>query len=242
MTCGCNTYYPFVPYDSCGHGHFQTPSGPFPCVSPEVVVKGNFAIPGSLIEAVIQVNSSVTLYEGEGVKIGDGYYQITEIVDSTHIKIMHNGLGGDAGYVVVAQHPVYGCYQYPVVPVGKVALTEPATVTGLEVDAVTPIALSFINIVTQTVTYGYLGPNTISFDVNVVADIDNAPVWLSVTLPKSAAVTAGSAYYYTNTWLPLLCVVGSAAVFLAKPDLAAFSDGTSVIFKASGVYEISEVT
>ncbi len=152
------------------------------CKEPVIYVTGNFVVPAAGVEVEVDVSNSSKLYVGQGIKIGDGYFQITEIVDSVTIKVKHNG-SATANTTITAISPTYGCYQYPIYYVGIVEIdyaVDTADIVGLD-GSYEEVADSIVDPVISY-TYGYLGPDKIQFNIELTTEIANTPDFIQIPL------------------------------------------------------------
>jgi hypothetical protein len=248
MNCGCGQYYPFQP-SGCGISN-QVPTGPYTCVNFPAAVKKNFSVPASGVDAVIEVTNTSHFYDGQGVQIGNGYYMITEIVDTTHITIQHtNILHPDIGTIIVAIHPEYGCYQYPVIPVGAVSLTTTPTVIGLAADRTAVVASAITDIGSRALTYSFLGPRLMSFNAYAYVTIANTPAYVAFELPfliknavpypaYSGALDEGSGPVASVATYGVATYLNYALV--GKGGASTYTNGAGRIVSVSGLVEIAE--
>lgn len=246
--CGCGQYYPFQPA-GCGISN-QVPSGPYTCVNFPAAVKKNFAVPAAGVDAVIEVTSTSHLYDGQGVQIGNGYYMITEIVDSTHMTIQHtSSVNPDSGTIVVAIHPEYGCYQYPVIPIGAVRLTGTPTVIGLAADRNTPVSGAIALVGSRGIDYSFIGPKLLAFNAYAYVTIANTPAYVGFELPFLVKTTLPFPAYSgsLDEGNGPLAVVATPGVgtylnyaLVGKGGTSTITDGTGRIISVSGLVEIAE--
>jgi hypothetical protein len=131
------------------------------------------------------------LFEGQGIKIGAGYYQVTAINSSTEIEVKHNGLGVTVGELVVAVHPAYGCYQYPLVHAGEVSILSSFTPVGLNAAANTLVDASVVNVDNAKMLVSFPAPGRCKIIAEVVCDTANSPRWVAIPLPKNRNVDTG---------------------------------------------------
>jgi len=108
---------------------------------------------------------------------------ITDVVDSLIIEVQHNGVGATPGTIMYAVHPSYGCFQYPVVPAGKVTIETSTAVVGLNAVADTEVGASITPVTVNRFVYGYVGPTTVDFTTEIAYTVANAPRWAAVALP-----------------------------------------------------------
>jgi len=247
MTCttcrGC--FYPF-PEADCMNSSFQHPMGPYPCKPHYPALRKNFTTPTAGTPAIIEVTDTSSLTQGQGILIGSTFYQITNILDSIRLEVRHNGVGASVGALIVAVHPAYGCYQYPIILAGKVVLDAVAAVEGLNITADTAIPLSVYTNLAQ-MTYGYLGPTTVNLQAEWLGNIDLTPYWIGLALPGNARVTspkaAFTAYHDSgNGLVPAVATLGegdySGYVIVGPGANAQHVDGADQRFIVSGNYEI----
>lgn len=244
---GCFGCYNPWPQQQCFNSNFQQPVGPYPCHPHFPSVRKNFTIPAANSPVIVEFTDTQSLYVGQGLLIGSGYYLITDILDSLRVELQHNGLGATPGTLVIATHPSYGCYQYPVKPVGKVTLTTVPTVVGLNITADGAIASSIASTTTQLLKYGYLGPTTIQFAAEWIGETDNTPYWIGLELPvpanQNAPAPVFSAFYEDggNSTIAVAKLGNSDYenyIIIGKGGGAAFGDGAARRVSATGIYEI----
>jgi len=217
----------------------NTSAGTRFCKEPWPYLTGNFTIPVANEEVEVKVSNSTKLYEGEGIRIGDGFFQIKEIVDSTTIIISHDGTA-TPGLAITAINAAYGCYTYPIYYVGIVELSyTPDAVEGLDTD-LDPIADSVID-PEVVFTYGYLGPNKIQFNFEVDCEIDNVPHFLSVPLPNASSEpsAAFSAYIYlSGVPYPAVAWKQGADLVVGLGSGTSYPNEEGVVVKVSGSYGV----
>lgn len=243
MNCCNTTYYPFYPRSCDGN----IPLYRQPCKPAVPYVSSNFITPVANADVIIELTDTSMLYAGEGVLIGATYYQITGILDSTHVTARHNGLGAAVSTTVYAIQPANGCYQYPVISVGLVNLQTVVALTGIHIDGMTsnpPDILSYSN---NTLLYGYVGPTTVLFSTEITLTTTNAPTYIGLIMPFSMRTTSPfgvfSAYIKEGSNEPVISVarqgedVYSNYILVGKSGDGLINDGTSVI-SVSGKCEI----
>ncbi len=218
----------------------NTTTGTRFCKEPLVYVTGDFTVPAANVPVEITVSDSSKLYEGQGIQIGTGYFQIREIVDSKTISIAHNGLATVAT-VITAINPTYGCYTYPIYYVGYVDILTTPSVIGVDEDY-EEVDDSVIDAEVY-LTFGYIGPNTVKFHLSVSAEIANAPDFLQVELPKdtgSASVQGVFSCIIDNGsgFIPAVAYIQNNLITFGLGGGTALSNGTDRKFEVSGVYEL----
>lgn len=256
MNCNCN--YPFINYPfpqaQCNSSNYQRPSGPYPCRPHLPAVRTNFTTPAAQTDVVIELTDTQSLYIGQGILIGTTFYQITDILDSLRITAQHGGIGLAPGTIVFAVDPVYGCYQYPVVPCGQVKLTVNPGATALATDQTTPVAGGIALTTVCSMNFGYLGPTTIQFQAFWRGTIANSPFWVAFPLPKPV-LTPGAGPLFNpefsfSGWLnenldPIIGVgkLGKGAyanhVIVGRTTGSVINNGTNREFAVSGIYDIA---
>lgn len=242
-SCGCNSCD-----CSCGRKTViqqsassccNTSAGTRFCKEPLPYVTANFTIPVANESVEVKVSNSTKLYEGEGIQIGDGFFQITGIVDSTTINIAHDGTA-TPGLAITAINAAYGCYTYPIYYVGLVELSyTPEDVEGVDSD-LDPISDSVID-PEVVFTYGYLGPNKIQFNLEITCEIANTPDFVSVPLPNASSepTAAFSAdIYFSGTPNPAVSWKQGSGLIVGLGGGTTFSDGANTIIKVSGAYGV----
>lgn len=242
MNC-CNNY-PFLGESSCSRQY----TAKYGCRPHLPYVKANFIIPAVNTEIQIEVTDSQSLYKGQGIMIHTGFYQITEIVDATNIKVEHNGIGVTADTTMYAVHPTNGCYQYPVVPCGEVALQETVTPVGLNAAANATVASSITNVTKAQMLVSYPGPGKCRIMIEVNCDIANAPNWVAIPLPEDLTAATGAPKPVFSASLDngsgLVPAVGSVGVssyanhvIIGIDAATALANGTTRKFFINGVFE-----
>ncbi len=242
-SCGCNScdcscgrktvLQQSVP--SCGGSSSLTKF----CKEPVIYLTSNIIVLAAGTEIEIKVSNATKLYQGEGIQIGTYYFQITEIVDSTTIKITHNGTA-TPGANLTAINANYGCYQYPIYYVGVVELDyvlEDGDIVALDASG-DPIADSVID-PTIVYTYGYLGPNKIEFNLEITTEIANTPNFLEIPLPEADASPSGTfsaIMIIAGVVTPLVAYKSATKLLVGPGGATQFSDGTGIIIQVSGVY------
>ena len=221
------SFYPF-PEVNCGSSQWGGPVGPYPCRPHFPCVRKDFVTPAAQSPVNIELTDTEALTTGQGILIGSAFYIITDIIDSLIIQAYHNGVGADVGTTIIAVHPSYGCYQYPVIPAGKVSLDTTPSLAGLNAAADTAISsvLTIINV--DKLTYGYLGPTTIDFQAEVTAEIANTPYWIAIALPRP--VRTSSPY---PVFSALIEDGGSALIGVAKTGTGSYAN-YAVVGKSGG--------
>lgn len=244
---GCNDYYPF-PSNPCSSSAFQSASGPYPCRPHFPCVRTNFTTPAANSPVIIEVTDTASLTIGQGILLGSAFYIITDVIDSIRIEAQHNGVGATPGAIIYAVHPAYGCFQYPIIPAGKVSIETVATVAGLNAAADTAIAASVTPITVNKVQYGYTGPTTVDFQAEVQATVASAPVWVAIALPVARKVGQPDAAF--SGWLnqgagpvPVVAKCGVAGYYdyaiIGLGGGTALTNGADRTFVVSGKYEIA---
>jgi len=209
------------------------------CKEPITFLTSNFIVLDANTQVQIKVSNSARLYVGQGIQIGDSYFQVTEIENTTTIKIAHNGTA-TPGANFTAINATYGCYQYPIFYPGIVELAyEPTEVAGLDA-AFAEIADSVVDPVTEF-TYGYLGPNKIQFNLEITCEIANTPEFISVTLPN-AELTPEAVFSAVlidaDVPSPLVAYKKDYLLIIGPGSGTAFTNGTDLIIKVSGEYGV----
>lgn len=215
----------------------NTSTGARFCKEPLVYLTSNFTVPAANTEVEITVSDSAKLYAGQGIQIGTHYFQILEIVDSRTIKIAHNGTATPAA-TITAVSPSYGCYQFPIYYVGIVELIfEPDDIEGLDEDFA--IMEDSISDVAIAMTYGYLGPYKVQFNLELsLTSTVTPPNYISFTLPDAVAEPGAvfSCIYNPEETLYLNGIAyKSGTKIIIGPGLEGNGD---YIFKVSGEYGI----
>lgn len=238
MNCGCNTIFP-----SAQCVNTQQPAGTYPCKYHYPSLKGNMVIPAANVTVDVRVTSTVNMYVGQGISIGDHKFQIVEIVDGENIVLKHDGQA-TPNNTLIAIHPVYACYQYPIVPVGKVSLLSNPSLIGLDASFAAVTAFSpTVNVL----HYGYLGPKHIQFEAEVITDVADTPHWLGVSLPIAPAginpLPAFSGVLDYGAGLisgPSLLAGGlfTDYAIIGRGGGATLPDNTGSRFLISGTYEV----
>lgn len=243
--CGC--FYPF-PEAGCYNSQYQTPSGPFPCHPHYPSLRANFTVPAVRSSVIIEVTDTEMLHQYQGIQIGGGFYMIMDILDSLKLDIQHNGVPGDTvGNIVVAVHPQYGCYQYPVVPGGKVTLDVVPSTVGLEADLETAVASGIHSTSARQLAFGSLGPTTIEFNAEVTVNVNASVNAVGISLPVPARTgipqPAFTALIDSGLGLtPVASVLGAggysnyAVVWFG--DEVTYPDATDIRVLISGQYEM----
>lgn len=171
---------------------FPTAAAPNGCRPHLPYVRENFVVPAVGQPVIVKVTDSSSLTVGQGILIGNTFYQITDIFDSIQIELMHAGLGATVGFLVVATHPAYGCYQYPVVPCGKVCLDFIPNLVTLNAgfDQISELAA----IQKRVIHYGFVGPTTVEIQAEVQLEIQAAStyIWLGIELPVAPKTTGAA--------------------------------------------------
>lgn len=189
--CDCNCGRKTVLQQSVSCGS-RNSSSRF-CTEPLAYLTSNIIVLAAGAPIEIKVSNSSKLYKGEGIQIGDYYFQILEIIDSKTVSITHNGTA-TPGANITAINAAYGCYQYPIYYVGIVELAyEPETtdIEGLDA-SFDPVSDSIIDPV-LVFTYGYLGPKKIQFNMELTLEMDMAPDFVSIPLPDAES-TLGATF------------------------------------------------
>lgn len=237
MGCGCgNPSYPNQ------YGNYF--NGTTPCSPHFPAVRANFVAPSLNAEVNVQVTDSSPLYVGMGIKIGSGYYQVTDILSAVVIKIKNGGAGITAGTLVVAREPVVGCYQYPIRPIGIVMINYDPSVLGFSSDYETVISNSYTASQTNA-RVGYHGFRTVQIDLEFDGITASNPYLIGVELPISRDPNHDAALvtYVTDGGPELagysLFGVGAYADYLmiGKTGLVQFGNGSSRKVRVSGTYE-----
>lgn len=241
MSCNnCNTTYPFSNCSSSASNSLRAKS-----CSPEVCyLKTNFTVLAAGQATEIEVTDSSKLYVGAGIKIGNGYYQVTSIESTTVIEVKHNGVGVDVGTVVVAVHPAYSCFQYPINLVGAVMIESTGTPVGLEANGSTSATFTADS---KFILHGKSGPTTLQIGATVSGEITDSdmailaipvpyaidtdfPAALSVKLVEDGALVPAQAYTGTGAYEDYILV--------AKAPIAAFTPGELVTFTVNGTVQV----
>lgn len=187
----------------------------------------------------IKVSNSSKLYVGQGIQIGEFYFQVTEIENATTIKIAHNGTA-TPGANLNAINTAYGCYQNPIYYVGLVELTyEPAEIVGVDA-AFDPVADSIVD-PTVEFTYGYLGPDKIQFNLQLECEIDNTPEFIEIELPNAQATPEAvfsAVLIISDVPSPLVAYKRGTTLIVGPGSGTNFTDGTGRTIKVSGEYGV----
>jgi len=234
----------------CGNP-YQNPYGSSysarnPCRHHFPSVMSNFYAPAVGTPIEIEVTDTTSLYVGQGVKIGSGYYMVRDILTAVTIQIENGGLGITPGTLVVAREARVACYQFPVIPVGAVMIPYSPNVEGYEIDTVTPIPNS-VTINSGEVAFGLVGPQTvrISFDMELALaeDIYHVGVSLPAGFPRNISREPIFLHHFNDGGLMTVGVghAGTGAtvdyMMLVKSGGTQFTSAT-ISVKAAGVYEI----
>lgn len=239
MSCGCGCGNPSYPNQYGNYFNGVTPCSPhFPAV------KANFVAPSLNAEVNVQVSDSSPLHVGMGIKIGSGFYQITDILSATVIKIMNGGAGVTAGTLIVAREPVVGCYQYPIRPVGIVMVNYDPSILGFAGDYETVISNGYAAATTNA-RFGYHGFRTVQIDIDLSGITASNPYLLGISLPiaRDPNHDAAMVAFVTDGGPDLVAVskfgVGAYAdyIMVSKSGLSQFSNGTDRNVRLSGTYE-----
>lgn len=201
----CNCNQPFYPFPAANCGGVSQVSGPVGCRQHFPFLRKNFVTPPANTAVQIELTDTQNLVQGQGLLIGSVYYQITNVLSSLLIEAKHNGLGATVGTTIIAVHPSYGCYQYPIIPIGMVVIEESAALAGLSVAGSTAIGSSVINVIVNRFSYGYVGPTTIEFEYEFNGQIASTPAWLGVALPvppKQSVPTPVFSAYISQAGIP----------------------------------------
>lgn len=219
----------------------NTTAGTRFCKEPTVYVTGNFVVPAANVEVEVTISDSVKVYLGQGIQIGEGYFQITEIVDSRTIKITHNG-SAVPNTTITAVNPTYGCYSYPIYFVGLVERgyeVDEGDIEGLDsnyelvADAIIDPVLSY--------TYGYVGPEKVQFNLELICEIDNTPEFISLPLPAAGNdPTAVFSAYIVISGVPTILVAFKDAdkLIVGYGGGTNFTDGADRSIYVSGEYGV----
>jgi hypothetical protein len=211
------------------------------CKEPVIYVTGNFVVPAANIEVEVSVSNSSRLYVGQGIQIGDGYFQVTEIVDSTTVNLKHNGTA-TPNTTITAVSPTYACYSYPIYYVGIVELeydVDTDEITGIDA-AYAPVADSVVDPVVSY-SYGYLGPDKVHVDIELTAEIANTPEFISIPLPAATSQpkAAFSAYIMiSDVPTALVAFKDGTNLIVGYGGGTNFTDGTDRTIIVSGEYSI----
>lgn len=239
--CGCNSSK-VIAYQKSSSCCNKTYSGTYFCKEPWGVVKSNFVVPAANIEVEVEVIDSSKFYEGQGIQIGNGYFQVVSIVDSTNITIAHNGTAVQ-NTTIIAVHPSYGCYQYPIYYAGYVGLLNEPELTGVDSDFV-EVADSVIDPIAEIV-YGYLGPKKVQLAFQATCEIANDPQYVSVPLPVSAgsAVLASFSCSYNlsaspGVYLPGVAFRNGDNLLIGSNDGTPLAADATYTIIVSGEYDI----
>lgn len=217
----------------------NTSNGTKFCKEPLVYVTSNFTVPAVNNPLEIKVSDSSKLFIGEGIKIGSGYFQIIDIADSRTITIIHSGTA-TPGIVITALNPSYGCYAYPIYFAGLVEIDYTTEeIAGLDASYAV-VADSVIDPV-LTATYGYLGPDKISFNIYLFLEIDNTPDFVSLPLPNADfSTSAAFSVTIVESGVPI-----TGIAFKQGTDLIVglgagtpFSNVSGTIIRVSGEYGV----
>lgn len=219
----------------------NTSTGTRFCKESVLYVTANFVVPADNVEVEVSVSSSAKLYVGQGIQIGEGYFQVTEIVDSTTVKIAHNGTAVP-NTNVTAVSPTYGCYQYPIYFVGLVEVGYEVSEDNIEgLDAsYEEVASSVIDPVISY-TYGYQGPNKVEINVELICEIDNTPEFISLPLPAASSNPIGvfSAYIViSGVPTPLVAFKYGDRLVVGYGNGTNFTDGVDRSIYVSGSYGV----
>lgn len=232
--CGCNKNISYGCNKTCN----QSYSGIYFCKDPFCYVKTNFVMPDDNVVLEIEVTDSDLLYVGQGVRIGAGFVQIAAIEDSTNISIVHNGTA-TPNLQITAVQPSYGCYQYPLIPVGAVDQLIIPTIAGLDGSFV--VVVGAISDPVAQLTYGYNGPAEVEFEVEIVTEIANTPRYIEVQLPVAVISGAPNATFSAMIddgagFVPAIAYRRGNTVVIALDAATDLSDGSDRKFRVSGVY------
>ncbi len=219
----------------------NTSAGTRFCKEPLAFLTDNFTILGAGVEVEVKVSNSSKLYEGEGIQIGDGYFQIVSITDSTTIVITHNGTA-TPNLAVTAINAAYGCYNYPIYYVGIVELDYAVDTDNIEgLDGSFEVIDDSIVDPVISYTYGYLGPYKIQFNLELTLTTANTPFFISIPLPNASAEPSAA-------FSSVITVVGDAPYkSVCYKDgtnlIVGFGEGTSlpndnIVIQASGEYGV----
>lgn len=234
--CGCNKNISYGCNKSCNQAY----SGIYFCKDPICYVKVNFIMPADNVILDIEVTDSSKLYVGQGVRIGDGFVQIAAIEDTNNISIVHNGTA-TPNLQITAVQPSYGCYQYPMLPVGAIDHLIDPDVVGLDASFVE--SAGYIVSPTQQLTYGYNSPTKVEFEFEMDCTIANAPRYIQVDLPVVVVSGAPQATFAAmidngSGFVPAIAYRRNDTCIIAINAATNMSNGSARKFRVSGVYDI----
>lgn len=211
------------------------------CKEPVIYVTGNFVVPAAGVEVEVEVSNSARLYVGQGIQIGDGYFQVTEIVDSVTIKVKHNG-SATANTTITAVSPTYGCYQYPIYYVGLVEIAY-----AVDVEDIIGLDGSFVEVADSIIdpvisyTYGKLGPDKIQFNIELTTGIANTPDLIQIPLVGAASsptAVFSAVLIYNSAPVPLTAYKRGTNLVVGQGSGVAFITDTDAIIYISGEYGV----
>jgi len=233
--CSCNRNISFGSNSRC----CQTSSRVNACDDPVVYVKTNFIVLADNVILEIEVTDSSLLYEGEGIRIGDGYFQIAEIIDSTTISIVQNGTA-TPGLQITAVHPSYGCYQYPILYVGAVDQLIVPEIAGLDSSFV--VVGDSLDDPTMQMTYSYLGPKKVEFEFECDVDITDTITYLQIDVPVEVEAGAPQATFSAmidngTGFGPAIAYRRNQTIVIAINAALELSLG-STKFRITGIYDL----
>lgn len=233
--CGCSSNVSYGRNRSCSKQY----AGIYFCKDPLCYVKTSFVTPADNVVIEIEVTDSSRLYVGQGIQIGTGYFQITDIADVNNISIAQNGTAPVA-LTIVAVQPTYGCYQYPILFVGAIDLLIDPTVAGVNSSFV-EVASSLVS-PTDQLTYSYESPTKVSLEFQMDCTIANTPRYVQVDLPVAVEVGAPEATFAAIIdngagYVPAIAYRRSDTLVIALNAATNLSNGASK-FRVSGTYDL----
>jgi hypothetical protein len=235
-----------IPAYSNAYSGTASLKGSEPCAPHLTVVTRNFVAPAADVPVAVQVADSSALYVGQGIKLGNGFYQITDIVSAVGIVIQHAGLGITTGTLVVASHPVSGCYQYPIRPVGEVSLNYDPSVYGFDADYSTIVDNAYSGVKKQA-RYSWAGPSKVVLDLAYEGELLASARFIGIQLPIPRAstfkFTGNAQIQFNNGKLEPAVVLYGAGIYgdylmIGKTGEGVLASGTGANVYVGGSYEI----
>lgn len=209
------------------------------CKEPIAYVTTNFTVPVANVEVDIEVSNSTSLYIGQGIKIGSYYFQITTITDAKNIGITHNGLA-TVGAVMLAKSTAYGCYALPIYYAGivQIAFTT-ADIEGVD-ENLDPVEGALSDSV-LAITYGYLGPKKIQFNLELSVNINSAIYYIQLPLPNATSQpnAAFSGYIsLTGVYATIMALKDNTNILIGPGGVEGTYEGGATTLIVNGEYEL----